>query len=469
MIVAAHQPHYLPWLGYLDKIATADLFVVMDDLQYEAQNFQNRNRVKLNHGATWLTVPLERGAQGERICDKRIDNRGIAQGALAAPHLAHAATSTTGARRSGKLYAARAARTSTRGRGIALVELDLHMLALHLRWFEINTPVVRASSLALRGHEDRSARSLCLAVGADVYLSGSGGSRELPRRRAAGARRRRASRGRPSTHPRLSAALPVARLRARTWRRSISCSTAGPTRATSVARVDDDPNRARSVGGEPMTCLAHAGKATRVLAFGAHPDDLEVGAGGLLARLAQQGAEVMRGGGVDADADRRAHREARAARRCSAPSWRCLIDEKQCRVEDIPMHELVRADRHAGRRRAPRSRHHALGARSALGSRPGQSRDRLGAAPHAVRPAGVRVELRDERAGRARSIGQCFADITADHRARRSKRSRRTSRSWRKIDLESTRDLARAMGRFAGVRVRRGLRSACDSVSDGET
>ena len=27
MILAAHQPHYLPWLGYLDKMARADLFV----------------------------------------------------------------------------------------------------------------------------------------------------------------------------------------------------------------------------------------------------------------------------------------------------------------------------------------------------------------------------------------------------------------------------------------------------------
>ena len=57
MIVAAHQPHYMPWLGYLDKMAKADLFVVMDDLQYEAQNYQNRQRIKLHGGAQWLTVP----------------------------------------------------------------------------------------------------------------------------------------------------------------------------------------------------------------------------------------------------------------------------------------------------------------------------------------------------------------------------------------------------------------------------
>ena len=76
MIVAAHQPSYLPWLGYLDKLARCDVFVVMDDLQYEAQNFQNRNRIKLDTGAAWVTVPLERGAQTDRVIDKRICNAG---------------------------------------------------------------------------------------------------------------------------------------------------------------------------------------------------------------------------------------------------------------------------------------------------------------------------------------------------------------------------------------------------------
>ena len=62
MIVAAHQPHYMPWLGYLDKLAKADLFVVMDDLQYEAQNFQNRQRLKLQSGA----AVVDRAARARR-------------------------------------------------------------------------------------------------------------------------------------------------------------------------------------------------------------------------------------------------------------------------------------------------------------------------------------------------------------------------------------------------------------------
>ena len=73
MIVAAHQPSYLPWLGYFDKMAKVDRFVVMDDLPYEPQNFQNRNRIKVNGGANWLSVPVVR-RQGDRILDVQIDN-----------------------------------------------------------------------------------------------------------------------------------------------------------------------------------------------------------------------------------------------------------------------------------------------------------------------------------------------------------------------------------------------------------
>jgi hypothetical protein len=58
MIVAVHQPQYLPWLGYFDKIDRADVFVLLDTVQYKKNEWQNRNRIKTAAGPQWLTVPV---------------------------------------------------------------------------------------------------------------------------------------------------------------------------------------------------------------------------------------------------------------------------------------------------------------------------------------------------------------------------------------------------------------------------
>ena len=174
MIVAAHQPSYLPWLGYLDKLAKADVFVVMDDLQYEAQNFQNRQRVKLNSGAAWLTVPLERGAQTDLICDKRIANGGSPK-----QHWQRCQWQTLRTHY-GKTpywhhYAAELEEVYTRP-WARLVDLDLHVLDLARRWFGITGPVLKSSSLGLTGQKTDRIIDLCRKVGARAYLSGRGGS-----------------------------------------------------------------------------------------------------------------------------------------------------------------------------------------------------------------------------------------------------------------------------------------------------
>jgi hypothetical protein len=176
VIVAAHQPHFLPWLGYLDKMAKADLFVVMDDLQYEAQNYQNRQRVKLSDGATWMVVPLERGAQDDLILDKRIDNSGNPK-----QHWQRRIwlTLETNYRRAPfwAKYADDLHDVFVR-RWTHLVELDLHLLDLARRWLRINVPVVRSSSLGLTGTKTDRLIDLCNKVGASSYLSGSGGSQD---------------------------------------------------------------------------------------------------------------------------------------------------------------------------------------------------------------------------------------------------------------------------------------------------
>jgi len=58
MIVSVHQPQYLPWLGYFDKIDRADVFVLLDNVQYKKNEWENRNRIKTPQGPQWLTVPV---------------------------------------------------------------------------------------------------------------------------------------------------------------------------------------------------------------------------------------------------------------------------------------------------------------------------------------------------------------------------------------------------------------------------
>jgi hypothetical protein len=59
VIVAVHQPQYLPWLGYFDKIDRADVFVLLDNVQFKKNEWQNRNRIKTAQGWQWLTVPVK--------------------------------------------------------------------------------------------------------------------------------------------------------------------------------------------------------------------------------------------------------------------------------------------------------------------------------------------------------------------------------------------------------------------------
>ena len=58
-IISIHQPVYLPWLGFLDKIISSDKFVFLDDVQYEKNGFQNRNKIRTHEGNMLLTVPVK--------------------------------------------------------------------------------------------------------------------------------------------------------------------------------------------------------------------------------------------------------------------------------------------------------------------------------------------------------------------------------------------------------------------------
>lgn len=69
MIVAIHQPNFLPWLGYFGKIRRSDTFVFLDDVQTSRGSWINRVRVLVHRAPQWLTVPIRRNTAGGAILE----------------------------------------------------------------------------------------------------------------------------------------------------------------------------------------------------------------------------------------------------------------------------------------------------------------------------------------------------------------------------------------------------------------
>jgi WbqC-like protein family len=179
--VAIHQPHYMPWLGYVAKWAAADVFVLLDTVQYEKNGWQNRNRIKTSAGPRWLTVPVH-ARLGTSIADVTVDetqawrvrHRGVLERAYAdAPYFKRHRDALD------RLYDTPWTRLAP------LAAASAEWLA---RAIGVTTPVHLASTLGVTA-PDPSERllALCVAVGADTYLAGRDGARYLDPRRFAAA------------------------------------------------------------------------------------------------------------------------------------------------------------------------------------------------------------------------------------------------------------------------------------------
>lgn len=71
-ILVISQPRYLPSLNYIHRMILADEFVYLDNVQYTARDWENRNRIKTPQGETWLSVPIEKGKRERQIKDTYI-------------------------------------------------------------------------------------------------------------------------------------------------------------------------------------------------------------------------------------------------------------------------------------------------------------------------------------------------------------------------------------------------------------
>lgn len=74
IVVAIHQPNFMPWLGYFHKIAMSDIFIFFDDVQFpRSKSFVNRVLIKMNNGPNWLTIPIKGKSELKPICEVAIN------------------------------------------------------------------------------------------------------------------------------------------------------------------------------------------------------------------------------------------------------------------------------------------------------------------------------------------------------------------------------------------------------------
>ena len=167
--VVIMQPTYLPWSGYFDLMDQADVFVLLDTVQFDKRSWQQRNRVKTADGELMLTVPVRsKGRFDQRIADVEIDrDRRFAETHARSVRMAYARAPYAGALL-GSWEAV------LHGGHTRLADLNADLITWLRDALGLATPIVRSSSLDVSGKRVGLLVDICRVLGADAYLSPAG-------------------------------------------------------------------------------------------------------------------------------------------------------------------------------------------------------------------------------------------------------------------------------------------------------
>lgn len=168
MILTAHQPAYLPWLGLFHKIALSDTYVYLDNTQFEKNSFTNRNKIKTAQGPIWLTVPLLlKDHFAKAVKEIEIDNskdwrkdhwKSIYLNYKKAPFFNRYSDFLEDVYRREWRY---------------LTDLTEFMLKYFLKELGIEIRYYRASELGLKGHKSDLVLDMCKKLSSDLYIFGA--------------------------------------------------------------------------------------------------------------------------------------------------------------------------------------------------------------------------------------------------------------------------------------------------------
>lgn len=168
MKVSIHQPQFLPYPGFFHKLSLSNIFVIMDDTQYD-KRFTNRNRIISSHGWNWITVPIIKEHKFFPNNRVKINNK-ISWKEEHWKKIFHIYVNS----KFFNLYKDYFEKLYKKEWEL-LFDLNFETIKNIIDWLGIKIEIIKESELNITSTSTQRLADICKKVGADTYVSGQGG------------------------------------------------------------------------------------------------------------------------------------------------------------------------------------------------------------------------------------------------------------------------------------------------------
>ena len=171
-ILSIRQPGYLPHMGFFKKIQSSDIFVMLDDVQYERGDWDNRNKIRTFDDSIWLTVPIF-NKFGSKLNEVKIDysKNWIKK------HVISLTMNYQNTEYFNEFFPH--IKSILEHKHEKLIDLNMDIINYILKILKIKTKIIRSSKLDIKSTGSQRLLEICQNLSADTYLSGKHGKMYL--------------------------------------------------------------------------------------------------------------------------------------------------------------------------------------------------------------------------------------------------------------------------------------------------